>query len=132
VTSRHPSRADQLFVAARPWGQFQQFVANEQVTVKIITVQPGHRLSLQKHGNRDEMWQVLDAPIYVEVDGRSWDAQVEEIVWVPAGAEHRMTNRGDRPGRLLEIAFGDFDEDDIVRIEDDYARLPRLDGSEPG
>ena len=124
------SRADDAFVAVRPWGQFQQFVQNEPVTVKIITVQPGHRLSLQKHGNRDEMWQVLDAPIHVEVDGRAWDAQVEEIVWVPAGAEHRMTNHGDRPGRLLEIAFGEFDEGDIVRIEDDYARLPRLDGSD--
>ena len=37
-----------IFVAQRPWGAFQQFVSNEQVTVKIITVQPGHRLSLQK------------------------------------------------------------------------------------
>jgi mannose-6-phosphate isomerase len=132
VTERKHSRAEDAFLAVRPWGQFQQFVQNERVTVKIITVQPGHRLSLQKHGNRDEMWQVLDTPIHVEVDARAWDAQVDEIVWVPAGAEHRMTNRGDRPGRLLEIAFGDFDEADIVRIEDDYARHPRLDGSEPG
>jgi mannose-6-phosphate isomerase-like protein (cupin superfamily) len=129
--TEHNSRADDAFVAVRPWGQFQQFVQNERVTVKIITVQPGHRLSLQKHGNRDEMWQVLDTPIYVEVDGRAWDAQVGEIVWVTAGAEHRMTNRSTQSGRLLEIAFGDFDESDIVRIEDDYARLPRLDGSDP-
>ena len=33
-----------------------------------------------------------------------------------------MSNRSDRPGRLLEIAFGDFDESDIVRLHDDYAR----------
>ncbi|MFL6100210.1 MAG: phosphomannose isomerase type II C-terminal cupin domain [Actinomycetales bacterium] len=131
MSERNHSRADDAFVAVRPWGQFQQFVQNEPVTVKIITVEPGHRLSLQKHGNRDEMWQVLDQPIYVEVDGRGWDAQVGDIVWVAAGAEHRMTNRGDQRGRLLEIAFGDFDEGDIVRIEDDYARLPRLDGADP-
>ena len=131
MIERRRSRADDIFVAERPWGQFQQFVENERVTVKIITVQPGHRLSLQTHGHRDEMWQVLDTPIYVEVDGRAWDAQVGEIVWVAAGAEHRMTNRSTQSGRLLEIAFGDFDEADIVRIEDDYARLPRLDGSEP-
>jgi mannose-6-phosphate isomerase len=131
VTEQNHSRADDAFVAVRPWGQFQQFVQNERVTVKIITVQPGHRLSLQKHGNRDEMWQVLDTPIFVEVDGRAWDARVGEIVWVAAGAEHRMTNHAGQPGRLLEIAFGDFDEADIVRIEDDYARLPRLDGSDP-
>jgi mannose-6-phosphate isomerase len=116
------SRADEVFVAERPWGQFQQFVSNEVVTVKIITVQPGHRLSLQKHGHRDEMWQVLDVPIDIEVDGRAWVAEAGDRVWVPSGATHRMGNSGTRPGRLLEIAFGDFDEADIVRLHDDYAR----------
>jgi mannose-6-phosphate isomerase-like protein (cupin superfamily) len=43
-------------------------------------------------------------------------------VWVPVGAVHRMANQGDQPGRLLEVAFGEFDEADIVRLEDDYAR----------
>ena len=33
-----------------------------------------------------------------------------------------MSNRASQPGRLLEIAYGDFDESDIVRLEDDYAR----------
>jgi mannose-6-phosphate isomerase len=122
VPEQRRSPADGIFVAARPWGQFQQFVENSRVTVKVITVHAGCRLSLQKHGHRDEMWQVLDCPIYVEVDGRDWEAEVGEVVWVPSGAEHRMTNRGERAGRLLEIAFGDFDESDIVRIEDDYAR----------
>jgi mannose-6-phosphate isomerase-like protein (cupin superfamily) len=68
------------------------------------------------------MWQVLDTPIQVKVDEREWEAQVGEMVWVPNGAQHRMANRSDRPGRLLEIAFGDFDESDIVRLHDDYAR----------
>ncbi len=122
VTEGRRSRAEDIFFAERPWGHFQQFVENEPVTVKIITLQPGHRLSLQTHGHRDEMWQVLDTPIHVEVGGREWDAQVGEQVWVPAGAEHRMANHGDQVGRLLEIAFGDFDEADIVRLHDDYAR----------
>ncbi len=110
------------FVAERPWGQFQQLVSNERVTVKIITVQPGHRLSLQKHGHRGEFWQVLDVPIDITVDERQWVAQPGEQVWVPCGAVHRMGNSGSEPGRLLEIAFGDFDEADIERLEDDYAR----------
>jgi hypothetical protein len=33
-----------------------------------------------------------------------------------------MANQGERPGRVLEVAFGDFDEADIVRLADDYAR----------
>src|SRR4051794_41893030 len=69
------NRSLEVFVSERPWGQFEQFVSNEMCTVKIITVQPGHRLSLQTHGQRDEMWQVLDVAIEVPVDDGPWGAQ---------------------------------------------------------
>lgn len=117
---RNPT--EDIFVAERPWGAFQQFVSNEQVTVKIITVQPGHRLSLQRHDHRGEMWQILDVPIDITVDDREWTAKPGETVWVPRGATHRMGNTGSEPGRLLEVAFGHFDEDDIQRLQDDYVR----------
>jgi mannose-1-phosphate guanylyltransferase/mannose-6-phosphate isomerase len=113
---------ENVFVSERPWGSFQQFVHNENVTVKVITVQPGHRLSLQRHAQRRELWHVLDVPIRVEVDSREWVAQPGENVWVPCGAVHRMGNDGSEPGRLLEIGFGHFDEADIDRLHDDYGR----------
>lgn len=113
---------EDIFTVDRPWGSFQQFVENRQVTVKIITVEPGHRLSLQTHDHRGELWQILDVPIVVTVGDRTWSANPGEAVWVPSNTVHRMANQGDRAGRLLEIAFGDFDEADIVRLEDDYAR----------
>lgn len=122
---RNPT--DDIFVAERPWGTFHQFVSNEQVTVKIITVRPGHRLSLQKHDHRGEMWQVLDVPIDITVDDREWTAHPGETVWVPRGAIHRMGNSGESPGRLLEVAFGHFDESDIERLQDDYARCDDTD-----
>lgn len=115
-------RTRDIFVEERPWGRFQQFVTNEQVTVKIITVEPGHRLSLQRHGRRAEMWHVVDGPVDVIVDGRSWSAAPGESVWVPGGATHRLGNSGERTARLLEVAFGDFDEADIERLQDDYTR----------
>ena len=118
--NRNPT--EDIFVAERPWGEFQQFVSNEQVTVKIITVQPGHRLSLQRHDHRGEMWQVLDVPIDVTVGERTWSAQPGETVWVPRNSVHRMGNSGEHPGRLLEVGFGHFDESDIERLEDDYVR----------
>lgn len=118
--NRNPT-AD-VFIAQRPWGTFQQFVSNEQVTVKIITVDAGHRLSLQRHAHRGEMWAVLDVPIDITVDQRIWKAQPGDIVWVPRGSTHRISNSGDHPGRLLEVAFGHFDEKDIHRIDDDYSR----------
>lgn len=116
------NRCDDVLITERPWGQFQQFVSNEPVTVKIITVNPGHRLSLQTHGHRDEMWQVLDVPIDIQTDDRTWTAEPGERIWVAQGCLHRMGNSGTHPGRVLELAFGIFDEGDIERLQDDYAR----------
>jgi mannose-1-phosphate guanylyltransferase/mannose-6-phosphate isomerase len=116
------NRSLDVLVDERPWGRFEQFVRNEAVTVKIITVNPGQRLSLQTHGQRHELWQILDVPLEIQVDDRFWAAQPGERVWVPLGSRHRIANSGNEPGRLLEIAFGVFDEDDIERLEDDYNR----------
>lgn len=106
----------------RPWGRFDQFTANEPSTVKIITVEPGHRLSLQRHSHRSEYWVIIDGPVDVSVDDAAWTAEAGEKVWVPVGAMHRLGNSGTAPVRILEIGFGHFDEDDIERLEDDYAR----------
>lgn len=109
-------------ISRRPWGRFQQFTLNSVSTVKIITVDPGHRLSLQTHEFRDEFWQVLDGPIDVTVDHSTWIAQTDDQIWIPRRSQHRMGNSGTQPSRVLEVAFGQFDEGDIFRLEDDYLR----------
>ena len=121
----HPEIADpreQIQEDHRPWGHFRQLTHNEQTTVKIITVDPGARLSLQTHEHRGEFWVVLDGPLDITVGERTWSAPRGEEVWIPRGATHRAGNSGTEPGRILEIAHGHFDEDDIVRLEDDYSR----------
>lgn len=115
-------RIDAVSTTQAPWGSYRRYVANEPVTVKVITVQPGQRLSLQRHTQRAELWQVLDAPMDVVVDDRQWQAAPGELVWVPCGSAHRLANPGAAPARLLEIAFGEFAEDDIERLQDDYHR----------
>ena len=121
-TDAVPTAAPDAVVSDRPWGRFEQLSLNERTTVKIITVEPGARLSKQRHEHRAERWQVLDGPVDVEVDGRAWTAGPGEVVWVALGATHRMGNSGRAAVRVLEIAYGRFDEDDIVRLEDDYSR----------
>lgn len=113
---------EELFVSTRPWGQFEQFVTNEPCTVKIITVEPGHRLSLQTHDLRGEFWRVLDGTLLVTVGQETRTVQGGDSVWVPPNTLHRMENLSGAAVRVLEIAFGDFDESDIVRHQDDYAR----------
>jgi len=117
-----PDRLSDVVVSHRPWGRFQQFVANQPVTVKTITVEPGCRLSLQRHEHREELWHVLDGRADVHVDGVEQVVQAGAVLLVPRGSVHRLGNSGTEPVRVLEIAFGHFDEDDIERLEDDYSR----------
>lgn len=42
-------------------------------------------------------------------------------VRIPPGTKHRLIG-GAIVGQVLEISFGEFDEEDIVRYEDDYGR----------
>lgn len=114
--------APTVLVDERPWGRFEQLALNEQVTVKIITVEPGHRLSLQTHTTRDESWKILEEGLTVEIGGKAWSPAVGEQVWIPRGVTHRVACTGASAARFVEVAYGHFDECDIVRLEDDYAR----------
>ena len=111
-----------ILISQRPWGEFMQLACNTAVTVKIITVQAGQRLSLQRHEHRGELWQILDVPIDVTIGTFERLATPGETVWIPQGEVHRLGNCGETAGRVLEVAFGTFDEDDIERLEDDYDR----------
>jgi len=108
----------------RPWGNFRRLVHNEPCTVKLITVDPGHRLSLQSHNHRSELWTFLDPGGIAEVDGREVRPAPGEQLFIPRGARHRLASAPDAtaPVRVLELGFGKFDEDDIVRYEDEYGR----------
>ena len=105
----------------RPWGNFVQYVHNEQCTVKIITVNPDHILSKQAHKNRDELWVVLDEGLRVELDDKVIDPKPGDEIIVKRTTKHRLSSLG-KKARILEISLGDFDEDDIERFEDVYGR----------
>jgi mannose-6-phosphate isomerase len=122
VTTTPPAEKPTPITSQRPWGGFTQFSLNEPVTVKIIEVKAGAELSLQRHSRRAELWVALDPGLQVEVGDRTWSPAVEEQVWIPAGTTHRLSAPGERGGRILEVAYGHFDEDDIERLSDRYGR----------
>ena len=109
----------------RPWGRFRRLVHNEPCTVKVITVLPGQRLSLQSHERRSELWVFLDPGGVWEIDGVEGKPEPDDKVFIPCGARHRLAAAADAPApvRVVEVGFGDFDEDDIVRYEDAYGRI---------
>lgn len=106
----------------RPWGKFRRFPHEAASSLKIITVAPGGRLSLQYHDGRDEFWVVLDAGLEVTLGGRVWTAAPDEEIFVPRRTPHRVRNAGSKPARIMEVWLGPSSESDIVRLSDDYDR----------
>lgn len=105
----------------RPWGQFERFTLNEKSTVKIITVNAGEELSLQQHEHRDEAWHIVSGSGTVVVGEQKTAVKPGEDFFVARGVHHRIA-AGPRGLLLLEIALGDFDEQDITRLQDRYGR----------
>ncbi len=64
-----PSKQRESVKVVRPWGSFLQYANNQDVTVSLMTVKPGQRLSLQSHTARAELWIVLDDDAQIQVDG---------------------------------------------------------------
>ena len=107
----------------RPWGYYQSLDVGESHQVKRIVVNPGARLSLQKHHHRAEHWTVVAGKAEVTIDESVRIVGENEAVFIPLGAVHRAANQGDVPAMIIEVQYGDYlGEDDIVRIEDDYGR----------
>ena len=108
-------------VIRKPWGEFLQFTHNEQTTVKILVVNPGQRLSYQSHCQREEFWRCIGGIVKAIVDGKETILGDGDEIFIPKGAKHRLIGLGCH-GKVLEISYGNFDEEDIVRYEDDYHR----------
>jgi mannose-6-phosphate isomerase-like protein (cupin superfamily) len=106
----------------RPWGSFRQFTENEPSTIKLINVDAQHRLSLQYHNKRSEFWVVLLGSPLVTVGEEIKRAAVGDEFFIPLKANHRIEAVDDNV-QILEMAFGDFDENDIVRLDDNYGRV---------
>jgi mannose-1-phosphate guanylyltransferase/mannose-1-phosphate guanylyltransferase/mannose-6-phosphate isomerase len=105
----------------RPWGDFERFTLNEKTTVKIITVDAGQSISLQTHEHRDEFWHVIKGSGIIHIGDKENNAHEGSAFFCPRNTTHRVTG-GAEGTVFLEIAFGEFDEHDIKRLEDQYGR----------
>lgn len=107
----------------RPWGNFEVIHETESCKVKKITVNPGHKLSLQSHEKRNETWVFVKGSGRVVLDEEFFEVEKGNAVLVPIGCKHRVINNTDSELVFIETQFGSyFGEDDIVRYQDDYGR----------
>ena len=107
----------------RPWGGFQVLEEGPEYKVKRLVVEPGRRLSLQRHRFRAEHWVVIAGAPRVIVGGRARRLRARGTVSVPRGAWHRIENPGRVQVVLIEVQHGSYlGEDDIIRRHDDFGR----------
>ncbi|MGI4835182.1 MAG: hypothetical protein ACRYFK_17145 [Janthinobacterium lividum] len=137
---------------SRPWGGFfvldedqaQEFAdqyfsglpvenlrISGKLSPKILLVAPHQRLSWQYHHRRAEIWRVVEGPVGIAIsdsdtEGEVKDYQPGEQIMLTQGQRHRLVGLGGW-GVVAEIwqhthAEQPSDEDDIVRVQDDFGR----------
>jgi len=107
----------------RPWGSYDSVDSGANYQVKRITVNPGARLSLQRHQHRAEHWVVVSGLATVHLDGNEHSLKTNESIYIQVGAVHSLANNTNAPLHLIEVQSGSYlGEDDIERLEDLYGR----------
>lgn len=135
----------------RPWGGFfciddsctQAFIniffadvplstirISEHLSPKILLVEPSRRLSWQYHHRRAEIWKVIGGEVLVVKSETDEQTEPEtktlnDVIILKQGQRHRLIGAGEW-GIIAEIwqhtDMTPSDEDDIVRVEDDFGR----------
>jgi len=107
-------------VVDKPWGREDWLAVGERIVMKRLVVEPGFRLSLQYHERKEEAWLVLAGRARVRVGALEGEIGAGDIVHVRPGTVHRIEAL-----ERLEIVEASTPElDDVVRVEDDFGRVP--------
>ena len=119
LTKNHLSETE-----GRPWGKFHIIAKGKGYQIKEIIVKPGKKMSLQRHKNRSEYWQVIDGIGMVYLEDSKFKLEKNDNIFIPQGDIHRLENIGQNHLTLIEIQIGkEISEDDIERLEDDFGRV---------
>lgn len=102
-----------------------------KLSPKILIVAPNKRLSWQYHFRRAEIWKVLVGPVGVKISDTDEEGELKELsadsfIQMDKGERHRLIGL-DSWGIVAEIwqhtdPENPSDEDDIVRLQDDFGR----------
>ncbi len=107
----------------RPWGWYQSLGVGPAFQVKLIQLNPGARISLQRHRHRAEHWVVVSGNATVTCDEDVFEMEKNQSTFIPVKAIHRLENKSSQPLQIIEVQSGDYlGEDDIERFDDQYGR----------
>ncbi len=119
--SRNPPEAGRR--VDKPWGHELIWAHTDRYVGKILVIEAGRRLSLQRHRVKDESIYVASGRLRLSLEDDEGTVCVEEIGpgehrRVPTGRIHRY--EAIERCELIEVSTPELD--DVVRLEDDFGR----------
>jgi mannose-1-phosphate guanylyltransferase/mannose-6-phosphate isomerase len=131
LTRQNQVESREHLTVERPWGRYTVMQGGPNYKVKQVVVDPGQRLSLQFHHRRAEHWVVVQGEAQVTIGDQVSTVLPNQSVYVPVETPHRLENPGTEPLCLIEVQTGDYlEEDDIVRLADDFWRVQEKAGED--
>ena len=107
----------------KPWGYYDSIDTGYNFQVKRILVNPGAKLSLQKHLHRSEHWVVVSGVAKITCGKKIYNLEKNQSTYIPKGEIHRLENIENYPLEIIEVQTGNYlGEDDIIRLKDDFQR----------
>ena len=108
----------------RPWGSYTNLFKGKNFLVKELNVKSKGILSLQKHYHRSEHWLITQGKPLITLNKKKLSKSVNQSIYIPKGAIHRIENPFKINVKILEIQKGSIlKETDIVRYQDIYGRV---------
>lgn len=79
-----------------------------KMQMTLMAIQPGDDIGLEVHHDHDQFLRIEQGTARVEMgpsetDMKSWDAEDDFVILVPAGVWHNVTNTGDTPLKLYSL-----------------------------
>ena len=121
-------------VTIKPWGWEEEIVENYDdkvpITIKILFIKAGEMTSMHSHKSRDEKVKVLSGMLKVDtmIDDKTTnekiliDKNIELLI--SRGIRHRYEAVEDT--KILEIIYGKYNVNDIIRYQDKYGRVKHI------
>ncbi|HEY3378835.1 MAG TPA: mannose-1-phosphate guanylyltransferase/mannose-6-phosphate isomerase [Armatimonadota bacterium] len=101
----------------RRWGSWTTLLHGDNYQIKLVELYPGARTAVQRHQQRSEHWVVLEGSAVVWRDADILTVGPNEMIDIPAGATHGLTNIGATTLKVIEIQSG------VLLNEDDTERM---------
>jgi len=112
------------YVVERPWGNYSVLDSGKKFKIKLITINPNGKLSLQSHNFRKEYWIIINGEVFVTKGNKTFSVRENEEVLIEINEKHSIENRTNEEVKIVEIQIGDkLIEEDIIRYSDIYGRV---------